>query len=362
MRQVFVDEQYPQKVIRRLKKGDPDDELACSSLLLFSSAQTTVDLVPSFENDGLADVINDNVSRHSKAGTPPSSDPAQPLIATLKLLSTLAVRFVDQAHLFIPSVQPILDMLEAVPIPPQPMQLPLSLLVSCLASIPFHDKSRKGTSFPDSSVDKLVDIVDLSLKAYAGKMTEMNLLTPIVALLHLAQAVDAESSAQKRLQARLLPSEEDRKHVLGKGTTLPHRLLKFASNSVAQELRESTLSILFELSNKDPRKFVHNVGFGNAAGFLNTKGIEVSQGDMGADATDTDDVPVNPITGQRIDMEPEVHLPEMTMEEKEREAERLFVLFERLRATGVVDIENPAARAASMPDVEELDSSDDEKK
>lgn len=33
-----------------------------------------------------------------------------------------------------------------------------------------------------------------------------------------------------------------------------------------------------------------------------------------------------------------------------------------MRATGVVNVENPAARAATMPDVEELESSDDEKK
>ena len=248
----------------------------------------------------------------------------------MKLLSTLAVRFKDHAYRFFPSVQPILDILEKVSVSSQPVQLPTSLLVSCLASIPFYDKSRKGASYPVSSVDKLVDIVDLSLKAYAGKPSEMHLLTPVVALLHLTQAVDADSPEQNRLRERLLASEEDRNQVLGKGTTLPHRILKFAGNTVAQELREPTLSILFELSEKDPRKFVHNVGFGNAAGYLTTKGINVSQEDMGADALGADEAPVNPITGQRIDMEAEANLPEMTMEEKEREAERLFVLFERL--------------------------------
>lgn len=221
-------------------------------------------------------------------------------------------------------------MLEKVSIPPEPMQLPVSVLVGCLACIPFYDQARKGASFPVSSVDKLVDIVDLTLKAYAGKPSEMNLLTPIVALQHLAQAVDFDSDAQKRLQERLLASEEDRKEVLGKGTTLPHRILKFAGHAVAPELREPALDTLFELSGKDPRRFVHNVGFGNAAGFLSTKGINVSQEDMGPDTAAADDTPVNPITGQRIDMEREAKLPEMTMEEKEREAERLFVLFERL--------------------------------
>ena len=50
--------------------------------------------------------------------------------------------------------------------------------------------------------------------------------------------------------------------------------------------------------------------------------------DPGERVTNVDGVEINPVTGQRRDMEnaPEV---EMTEEEKEREAERLFVLFER---------------------------------
>lgn len=82
---------------------------------------------------------------------------------------------------------------------------------------------------------------------------------------------------------------------------------------------------------------------------------------------------VNPITGQRLDMEPKLHVPEMTHEEKEREAERLFVLFERsvlasshlfllmfprLRATGVIDVENPVAQAVREGRFEEVDSTE----
>ena len=66
---------------------------------------------------------------------------------------------------------------------------------------------------------------------------------------------------------------------------------------------------------------------------------------------------VNPVTGQRWSAEDKqkADLPEMTEEEKEREAERLFVLFERLRATGVVDIKNPVQQAIDEGRFEELD-------
>ena len=82
---------------------------------------------------------------------------------------------------------------------------------------------------------------------------------------------------------------------------------------------------------------------------------------------------INPITGQRLDMEnTEDTGPPMTDREKEREAERLFVLFERysrsltnpgasiandghrLRATGVVDVENPVTKAYQEGRFEEL--------
>ena len=67
---------------------------------------------------------------------------------------------------------------------------------------------------------------------------------------------------------------------------------------------------------------------------------------------------VNPITGQRLDAEPTLDIPKMTTEEAEREAERLFVLFERLNATGVVNVKNPVQQAMEEGRFEELSDSD----
>ena len=57
-------------------------------------------------------------------------------------------------------------------------------------------------------------------------------------------------------------------------------------------------------------------------------------------------------------MEERVEMPEMTQEEKEREAERLFVLFERLKKTGVVNVRNPVEEAYRSGRIEELSDSD----
>ena len=61
--------------------------------------------------------------------------------------------------------------------------------------------------------------------------------------------------------------------------------------------------------------------------------------DPGETVTMVEGEEINPVTGQKKCMEEVDEGPEMTEEEKEREAERLFVLFERfvdLRFGGVV--------------------------
>lgn len=107
------------------------------------------------------------------------------------------------------------------------------------------------------------------------------------------------------------------------------------------------------------KKFTQEVGYGNAIGFLVNRGIAVEPPE-GTDPKDPNKA-INPITGQYLSSEKYEgpSLSEMTDEEKEREAERLFVLFERLKKTGVVDVENPVAKAMREGKLQEL--SDDDK-
>jgi hypothetical protein len=146
------------------------------------------------------------------------------------------------------------------------------------------------------------------------------------------------------MQTLLLPSNEERAQPLGRAETLAAYLLRLSTSPVAPNLRESISSLMFELSDKDATSFVRNVGYGFASGFLMTHDLPMpanategwSTGesgekmeDIGEKVTNVDGKEINPVTGQRRDMEPVDQGPEMTDEEKEREAERLFVLFER---------------------------------
>jgi hypothetical protein len=97
------------------------------------------------------------------------------------------------------------------------------------------------------------------------------------------------------------------------------------------------------------------IGYGNAAGFLFNRGITAPP--PNSDVDDCVDKPsvelgfddqsaaaIDPISGMvKSEEQSTKPLDEMTEEEKEREAEKLFVLFERMeKATGM---ENPLKKA-----------------
>ena len=124
--------------------------------------------------------------------------------------------------------------------------------------------------------------------------------------------------------------------------------------------------MMFEVSDSNAELFVQNVGYGFAAGFLMSQNMPIPQSAseaFAASPSTTEGKPFNPITGQRLDKEEEPEGPPMTEEEKEREAEKLFVLFERLKKTGVVDVVNPVEMAMREGRFEELpdDYEEDEK-
>ena len=63
-------------------------------------------------------------------------------------------------------------------------------------------------------------------------------------------------------------------------------------------------------------------------------------------STSNTGTPINPITG--IAQQP-VTVPDMTDEEKEREAEKLFVLFDRLEKSGAIQPDqNPIRKAVEQ--------------
>ncbi|EGG00353.1 uncharacterized protein MELLADRAFT_73205 [Melampsora larici-populina 98AG31] len=99
---------------------------------------------------------------------------------------------------------------------------------------------------------------------------------------------------------------------------------------------------LYALFNEDAEHLVSKVGYGPVAGFL------MSIGKPGVSSSSEHQPPtdVNPITGAfyppEVEGSPE---DEMSEQEREKEADRLCDLFDRLNRNGVIKVEDPRRKA-----------------
>ena len=283
---------------------------------------------------------------------------------TLKLVYNLIYYSSGAASKLSGCIRPISTTLTSIKLSSPPLQPPVTSLVNALCNLDLAlgnevDTSTSEALFPaqDGSklADRLLHILEKSVTPKSDEERDLDAtLSPLVNLIRKLYTA-APEHVQEHMRSVLLPQQSSRDKPLGQDSTLASRLLRLSISPLNPLLRDSISTLLFELSDKDPTLFVQNIGYGYAAGFLTSNGMAVppSVSGSGHVAAGVDDI--NPITGQRRDAEPEVELPEMTDEEKEREAERLFVLFERLRATGVVDVKNPVQQAIDEGRFEELD-------
>ncbi|KAG8533210.1 uncharacterized protein KY384_001993 [Bacidia gigantensis] len=290
------------------------------------------------------------------------------LSETLKLLFNINQFYPDRVRAFDGTLPDVLTILDRVYLQSNPLQPPVTYLVNALLNLELantHETSLSDPLFPDADsnryTERLIDILDRAIQNCTQETLEA-CAVPLLTLLRRINEI-APEKVQEKMQSMLLPSDTERDQPLGKSDTLPSRLLRLSTTLVAPQVREGITSLLFELSDKDPSTFVRNVGYGYAAGYLMTHKIPLPEAslkeDLGAKVTNVDGQEVNPVTGQRRDKEPPDPGLDMTDEEKEREAERLFVLFDRLKATGVMNVTNPvehAAREGRLHQVEEVDS------
>ncbi|KAF2274701.1 uncharacterized protein EI97DRAFT_434932 [Westerdykella ornata] len=370
-RQTFVDLGNASKIAEKLKSDNIDDEFLSSRLLFLMTYETKLDYKELVSSSNLADSVNAALERHasrySDAGKDKRDKHTAPmdlmaLSEILKLLFNITHFFPGLATEFSKSTSAIFKILLSRPIPNPPLQPPLSALINALLNLPLNDSDKDAffpPSDPSSNASHLIHLLDLSTIAYPESDLDAN-VSPLLTLIRRMYE-SAPDSVKKEMERLLLPTDEERARPLGKSDSLSSRLLQLSTSALAPNLRTSISAFFFELSGKDAAKFVHNVGYGFASGFLISNNIPMPEHalhDQSTGPSDSGGIPVNPITGQRLDMEePDTSTP-MTMEEREREAERLFVLFERLKATGVVNVENPVAEAYRSGRIQEL--SDDE--
>ncbi|KAK9764940.1 hypothetical protein K7432_007131 [Basidiobolus ranarum] len=171
-------------------------------------------------------------------------------------------------------------------------------------------------------------------------------------LILMSNLARENSHACSLMKESLLPENIDRSKPLGKGQSVSDYLISLLTAGAVNRTKDTAGEFIYILCDQDASKFVDQVGYGNAIGFLTNRGIPFShptshsQGENGSS--------VNPVTGQYVDKEAP-DLSTMTDEEKEQEAERLFVLFERLNKTGVIKVKNPIVEAMQSGKIHEID-------
>lgn len=361
------------------QSGSIDDEFLISRILFLTTYNANLDYQELVNDYHLANNINASIQRHADRYTRPrqrAQEHTAPmdlmaLSETLKLLFNITHFHPDLSQHFTSSIPHIFKILASRDVPAKPLDTPVSFLINALLNLlreegtgkmqQPHDPELHAAVFPSTSpagnVTFLITILDSAICVYPAAELDTT-ISPLLTLLRRIYEL-ARADVQTVMQSKLLPSDSDRAQPLGKTSSLPSRLLNLSTSAQTPALRDSIAAFMFELSSKDPATYVSNVGYGYASGFLLSKNIPLPESAIkNAGEGSNNGVPVNPITGQRLDREEPVEMPEMTQEEKEREAERLFVLFERLKKTGVMDVKNPVEEAYRSGRIEELSDSE----
>ena len=305
---------------------------------------TTQDFSPLLDRHDLAKSINKNLAQHVKRYENRGDRDARPTLETLALVDTLKLLFnILQYYpaynaIFEPAVTHVSKILYWIKPPSPPLQDPIPALINALLNLNLEPALANTSDAADETqprqlVEALLHLLEAAVIQYQDAELE-NLCIPLLTLTRKVYEIAPRETA-RRIQGFLLPSDTERERPLGRSDSLASRFLRLSISPSAPNFGPGISAFMFEMSDKDPAKFVQNIGYGYAAGFLMSQKFPIPDHAQQREGAEGDVPDINPITGQRRDMEPHDTSPEMTDEEKEREAERLFVLFERYAITSL---------------------------
>lgn len=180
-----------------------------------------------------------------------------------------------------------------------------------------------------------------------GNNTLDDLVTPLVLLLNRIAAAD--EGIKLSVRDWIVPPDLDRTTALETRSDTLGRCLRLLPCIYHPRLKDAIGELLFTVSDSDASTLSALVGYGNVAGFLVNKGVmsapAAPSSSSGVSLTTPSGASINPITGTVQQDRP--LSSDMTDEEKEREAEKLFVLFDRLEKTGAMPAsQNPIRKMA----------------
>ncbi|PWN36222.1 uncharacterized protein FA14DRAFT_52984 [Meira miltonrushii] len=250
---------------------------------------------------------------------------------------------------------------------------------------PFNrQSSQKNVHLPNSEsplLKTLLDMVDTFCKKhFSGKdiddhhatRNEEEDLQAIgePALLLLRKLANGSEKFRLIAKSRILPESIDRKIGLDKREDLTGILIRLMGSQNYPRLARASGEALLAICGGRASQMTAEIGYGPCAGFLTNIGQAhaVPESEM----KDSSGRPIDPITGkvlptteEMVRQDAESGFSQMTEEEKEAEAERLFGLFDRLDKTGIIKVDkssNPMQKAVDSGRFQEIDEEEDEKK
>ncbi|XP_027892041.1 synembryn-A-like isoform X3 [Xiphophorus couchianus] len=211
--------------------------------------------------------------------------------------------------------------------------LPLQCL-NVLLTMPLEPESKQSLGVNMDCVHTLLTFMERRLEA-GDRVKEK--LTPILNL--LTESCRAHRETRLYIRKHILPPLRDVSHRPEEGDTVKSRLVRLMTH-LDTDLKHCAADLLFVLCKENVRRFVKYTGYGNAAGLLATRGLlggqrAVSDAQYSSDSdSDTEEYRqmkdrINPVTG-RVEAEQSNPMEGMTEEEKEEEAKRLIMLFNKL--------------------------------
>lgn len=271
--------------------------------------------------------------------------------------------------------------------PTSPKPSTLDRALSVLAA---GRRSLSRTPSPNSSVSfdvpqRAYDLLDQSLAHYFPGDSDVDdpelrqrsrqesqdaiedILSPLVVL--VTRLCIADEGTRIRVRQWIVPEDLDRSTALEQRSDILGRCLRLLSSVFHARLKDAVGEMLYAMA--DSNGMYQNIhalsfifltcflfrpastlsallGYGNVAGFLFHKGILNAPSPTASTSSVPQTTPsgeaINPITGTTF--QPKSNIPEMSDEEKEREMEKLFVLFDRLEKTGSLPPDqNPIRKA-----------------
>ncbi|CCG82402.1 Predicted protein [Taphrina deformans PYCC 5710] len=229
--------------------------------------------------------------------------------------------------------------------------------VNLLTTVGNTQNNTKKASTYTAVFQLLYEYVDAMLEKtqwHTIQIADDHIIPLLTVISNIYLSYEADQEAQDYIKALFLIPSAERAVPLGRSNSSQAKILQLM-NSSGPQTRDSISTFLYQVSDSDPKQFVENVGYGYAIGFLTSKGIALAPDDLPAEC---DGRAINPVTGQDIEAEEyeqaQRGLSEMTEEEKEIEAERLFVLFERLEKNDIINVKNPIQQAVDEGRFQEM--------